>query len=96
MKNKKLADILYFIGVVLIILGILLGCAVGFFFGGGGFELVPSITVWLLSIIIGTGLISISDSLVKTEEKKTEDEQFIKLLIESVKNEENSADNKDD
>lgn len=95
MKNKKLADILYFIGVVLIILGILLGCAVGFFFGGGGFELVPSITVWLLSIIIGTGLISISDSLVKSEEKKTEDEQFIKLLIESVKNEDNKDKNEE-
>lgn len=95
MKNKKLADILYFIGVVLIILGILLGCAVGFFFGGGGFELVPSITVWLLSIIIGTGLISISDSLFEAEEKKADDEEFIKLIIENVKNEDNKDKNEE-
>ncbi len=96
MKNKKPADILYFIGICLIIIGVLLGCAVGFIFGEGGFNLVPAITVWLLSIILGTGLISVSGSLAKADEKKAEDEEFIKLLIESVKNEEKTEGNKDE
>lgn len=95
MKNKKLADILYFIGICLIIVGILLGCAVGFIFGGGVFNLVPAITVWLLSIIVGAGLISVSGSLFEAEEKKADDEEFIKLIIENVKNEDNKDKNEE-
>ncbi len=95
MKNKKTADILFFIGICLIIIGILLGCALGFIFGGGGFDLVPSITVWLLSIIGGAGFLGISSSLNEAEEKKAEDEEFIRLIIESVKSEDEADDNEE-
>ena len=95
MKTKKTADILFFIGICIIIIGILLGCALGFIFGDGGFDLVPSVTVWLLCIIGGTGFISVSSGLSEAEEKKKDDEEFVKLLIESVKNEEDKAENGD-
>lgn len=85
MKEKKPADIMFFIGICIIIIGILLGLALGFVFGAGGFNLVPSITVWLLSVIGGTGFITVSGSLNEAEEKKKDDEEFLKLLIESVK-----------
>lgn len=86
MKNKKPADILFFIGICIIIIGILLGCALGFIFGVGGFNLVPSITTWLLTLIGGTGFITVSGTLSEADEKKKDDEEFLKLLIESVKN----------
>ncbi|MBQ5347514.1 MAG: hypothetical protein IIU39_05650 [Ruminococcus sp.] len=89
MKEKKPADILFFIGVCVLIIGVLVGIALGFLFGEGGFNLVPSITVWLLCVVGGTGCITVSGSLTEAEEKKRDDEEFIKLLIESVKNEEN-------
>lgn len=87
MKDKKPADILYFVGICILIVGILLGIVLGFVLGEGGFNLVPAITAWLLCVIGGAGCISVSGSLNEAEEKKTEDEEFIKLIIESVKNE---------
>lgn len=89
MKDKKPADILFFIGVCIIIIGVLAGIVLGLLFGDGGFNLVPSATVWLLCIISGTGFITVSGTLSEAEEKKKDEEEFIKLLIESVKNEEN-------
>lgn len=88
MKSKKAADILFFTGVCIIIIGILLGTVLGFVFGEGGFNFVPSVTVWLLCIIGGTGFVTVSGSLNEAEEKKQDDEEFLKLLIESVKKEE--------
>ncbi len=92
MKLKDSDNILFFIGLCVIIIGILLGCALGFIFGGGGFDLVPSITVWLLCIIGGAGLISISGSISEAKEKKKDDEELVKALIEKMKNEENKTD----
>lgn len=90
MKDKKSADILFFIGICIIIIGILLGCVLGFVMGEGGFNFVPSITCWLLSIICGTGFITVSGSLNEAKEKEAEDDEFLKLLIESVKNEDDN------
>lgn len=97
MKNKKLADILFFVGVCIIIIGALAGIALGLLFGEGGFNLVPSTTVWLLCIISGTGFITVSGTLNEADEKKQDDEEFVKLLIESMKKEEkkDKEENKD-
>ncbi len=94
MKDKKTANILFYIGICIIIIGILLGTALGFIFGEGGFNLIPSVTVWLLCVIGGAGFINVSGTLNEAEEKKRDDEEFIKLLIESVKKEEKEEKNK--
>ncbi|MCH5303909.1 MAG: hypothetical protein J1E41_03515 [Ruminococcus sp.] len=88
MKNKKLADILFFIGICIIIFGILLGAVLGFVLGGGGFNFVPSITVWLLCVIGGTGFVSVSGAVNEAKEKKKDDEEMLRLIIESIKKEE--------
>lgn len=85
MKNKKLPDILFSIGIIIIILGVLLGVLLGFVLSEQGFNLVPSITTWLLSLITGTGFITVSGSINEAKEKKEDDEEFLKLLIEQVK-----------
>jgi hypothetical protein len=85
MKHKKLPDILFFVGVSIIIIGVLLGVLLGFVMSDRGFNLVPSITVWLLSVITGTGCVTISGSLNEAKEKKKDDEEFLKLLIEQIK-----------
>lgn len=92
MKSKKIANILFFIGICVIIIGILAGTVLGFVIGEDGFNFIPSVTVWLLCIIGGTGFITISGTLNETEEKKKNDEEFIKLLIENVKNEKTKED----
>ncbi len=86
MKNKKLSDILFFVGICIIIVGILLGTALGFIFGNGGFNLVPAITVWILCVIGGTGFVSVSGSINEAEEKKSDDEEMLRQIIENLKN----------
>lgn len=92
MKSKKIANILFFIGICVIILGILTGTVLGFVMGEDGFNFVPSVTVWLLSIIGGTGFVTVSGTLNEAEEKKKDDDEFIKLLIEKAKNEKTKED----
>ncbi|MBR1731716.1 MAG: hypothetical protein IJ725_04720 [Ruminococcus sp.] len=84
--NKKLADILFVFGIGLIIVGILAGVILGFV-TGGGFKLVPAITIWLLCIVIGTGFVSVSGSVNKVNTQKTDDEESLRLIIEKIKNE---------
>lgn len=92
MKSKKIANILFFIGICIIIIGILLGTVLGFVMGEDGFNFVPSVTVWLLCIIGGTGFVTVSGTLNEADEKKRDDEEFIKLLIENAKNDKKEED----
>jgi ABC-type antimicrobial peptide transport system permease subunit len=92
MKSKKIANILFFIGICIIIIGILLGTVLGFIMGEDGFNFVPSVTVWLLCIIGGTGFVTVSGTLNEAEEKKQDDEEFIKLLIENAKKDKKEED----
>ena len=89
MKNAKLFDILFRIGLIIIALGVLSGAAVGVL-TADGFNLVPAIIIWLLSLITGTGVMNISGTLTDAHEKKQKDEEMLRLIIEKVKNEENS------
>ncbi len=84
--NKKLADFLFVFGIVLIIVGILAGIIIGFV-TDEGFNLVPAITIWLLSIIIGTGFVSVSGSVNKVNVEKTNDEETMRMIIEKIKSE---------
>lgn len=92
MKSKKIANILFFIGICIIIIGILLGTVLGFVMGEDGFNFVPSVTIWLLCIIGGTGFVTVSGTLNEADEKKRDDEEFIKLLIENAKNDKKEED----
>lgn len=84
--RKKLADILFVLGIGLIIVGVLAGVILGFI-TGDGFNLVPAITIWLLSVIIGTGFISVSGSVAKIDTQKDDDEEAMRLIIEKIKSE---------
>lgn len=83
--NKKLADILFVSGICLIIVGVLAGVIIGLV-TGDGFNLVPAITIWLLSIIIGTGLVSVSGSVNNVNAKKDSDEEIMQQIIDKIKN----------
>ena len=83
---KKLADILFVSGICLIIVGILAGVIFGFI-TGDGFNLVPAITIWLLSIVIGTGIVSVSGSVAKIDTKEKDDEETMRLIIDKIKSE---------
>ena len=83
--NKKLADILFVSGICLIIVGVLAGVIIGFV-TGDGFNLVPAITIWLLSIVIGTGFVSVSGSVNNVNAKKDSDEEVMQQIIEKIKN----------
>ena len=83
---KKLADILFVFGICLIIVGILAGVIFGFI-TGDGFNLVPAITIWLLSIVIGTGIVSVSGSFAKIDTKEKDDEEAMRMIIEKIKSE---------
>ncbi|MBQ7505264.1 MAG: hypothetical protein IJT79_08115 [Ruminococcus sp.] len=83
--NKKLADILFVSGICLIIVGLLAGVIIGFI-TGEKFNLVPAITIWLLSIVIGTGLVSVSGSVNKVNAQKDDDEETLQQIIEKIKN----------
>ena len=87
MKNIKLPDVLFTIGICVIIGGILLGVVLGFVLGNNGFDLVPSITCWLLSIVSGSGFITVSGSINEVKENKAKDEEILKMIIEKVQNE---------
>lgn len=87
MGNKKLPDVLFTIGICVIIGGILLGVVLGFVLGKGGFDLVSSITCWLLSIIVGSGFITVASSLNEVKENKAKDEEILRMIIEKVQNE---------
>lgn len=89
MKNTKLSDVMFRIGFLIIALGIAIGAAVGIF-TADGFNLAPAIVIWLLSLIIGAGVVNISSSLSEAREKKQNDEELLKSIIESIKSEENS------
>lgn len=78
---------LFTIGVCIIIAGIIAGVAVGLLSGGEGFNLVPSITIWLLSVISGTGVMTVSGSIEEAQNRKKTDEEMLKLIIDKVKNE---------
>ena len=82
--NKKLADIIFAFGIGIIIVGILTGVIFGCI-TSGGFNLVPAITIWLLSIVIGTGFVSVSGSVSKINSEKTNDEEELRLIIEKIK-----------
>lgn len=83
--NKKLADILFVSGICLIIVGLLAGVIIGFV-TGDVFNLVPAITIWLLTIIIGTGLVSVSGSVNKLNTQKDSDEETLQQIIDKIKN----------
>ena len=83
--NKKLADILFVSGICLIIVGVLAGVIIGFV-TGDGFNLVPAITIWLLSIVIGTGFVSVSGSVNNVNAKKDSDEEVMQQIIDKIKN----------
>lgn len=87
MKNKKLTDVLFIAGLCIMATGIVLGIILGFLTGGNSFNLVPSITCWLLSIIIGSGFITVSSSLNEVNENKAKDEEILRLIMEKVQNE---------
>ncbi len=87
MSNKKLPYVLFTIGICVIIGGILLGIVLGFVLGNRAFDLVSSITCWLLSIIVGSGFITVSSSLNEVKENKAKDEEILKMIIEKVQNE---------
>ena len=87
MKNIKLPDVLFAIGICVIVGGILLGVVLGFVLGNNGFDLVPSITCWLLSIVAGSGFITVSGSINEVKENKAKDEEILKMIIEKVQNE---------
>lgn len=82
--SKKLADFLFVFGICLMILGLLAGVMLGFL-TGDGFNLVPAITTWLLSIVIGTGFVSVSGSVSKVHMQKSDDEEELRLIIEKIK-----------
>ena len=82
--KKKLADILFVLGIGIIIVGILAGVIFGFI-TGSGFNLVPAITIWLLSIVIGTGFVSVSGSVNKFSVQNDEDEEELRLIIAKIK-----------
>ncbi len=86
--NRKTADILFKIGIAVIIAGALAGALLGVIFGRGGFNLIPSVTVWLLSVISGTGIITVSSSLGEAGDKKRADELALEDIIERIKSEE--------
>ena len=82
--NKKLVDVLFVFGIGLIIVGLLAGVILGFV-TGEGFNLVPAITVWLLSIVIGSGFVSVSGSVHKVNTQKSDDEEELRMIIERIK-----------
>jgi len=84
--NKKLGDILFVTGIGLIIVGVLTGVVVGFI-TGDSFNLVPAITIWLLSIVIGTGFVSVSGSVNKVNQKNDDEVEELRIIIESIKSE---------
>lgn len=88
MNRKKLEKFLFIIGMALIVAGILSGVAVGFF-TGDGFNLVPAVVIWLLTVISGTGFVTISGSLGEAGEKKQSDEEALREIIEKIRNESN-------
>ena len=83
--NKKLADILFVSGICLIIVGVLAGVIIGLV-TGDGFNLVPAITIWLLSIVIGTGFVSVSGSVNNVNAQKDSDEEVMQQIIDKIKN----------
>ena len=83
--NKKLADILFVSGICLIIVGVLAGVIIGFI-TGDVFNFVPAITIWLLSIVIGTGCVSVSGSVNKVNAQKDNDEEALRQIIDKIKN----------
>ena len=89
MKKTKLSDVLFRIGILIIAVGIVAGAAVGIF-TADGFNLMPAIVIWFLSLVLGTGVINISGSVTEAREKKQSDEELLKSIIESIKSEENS------
>ncbi len=88
MKNKKLTDLLFMGGICVIIVGILLGTVLGFVTGGGGFNILPAFVTWLICLVTGTGMITISGSLSEVGEKKKNDDEMLRMILEKVKNEE--------
>lgn len=82
--NKKLADILFVTGICMIIVGALAGVVIGFL-TGEVFNLVPAITIWLLSIVLGTGFVSVSGSVNKANTKKDNDEEVLQQIIDKIK-----------
>ena len=85
--NRKTADILFKVGIGVIIAGAVSGALLGVLLSSGGFNLVPSVTVWLLSLITGTGVITVSSSLSEAGEKKRADELALEDIIERIKSE---------
>ena len=82
--HKKLADILFVLGIGIIIIGILAGVVFGLI-TGEGFNLVPAVTIWLLSIVIGTGFVSVSGSVNRVNSRNDDDEEQLRLIIEKIK-----------
>jgi uncharacterized protein (DUF697 family) len=89
MKSKKLTDVLFILGVCLLIGGILAGIILGFVLGDKGFNLVVSIITWLLSVITASGFITVSNSLSEVAQNKQKDEEILQMIIDKVKEENN-------
>lgn len=83
--SKKLGDFLFVFGICLIAVGILAGIIAGIV-TSDGFNLPPAITIWLLSIIVGTGFVTVSGSVHEVGKKKNDDDELLKMIIEQVKN----------
>ena len=82
--NKKLSDFLFVFGICLIIIGVVAGVIAGIAFGDD-FNFAPAVTIWLLSVVVGTGLISVSASVSKINEKKEDEQETLRLIIERIK-----------
>ena len=89
MKGKRLTDILFTVGIVVIIAGILGGIVAGVV-GGNGFNLIPAVAVWLASVIGGTGIVTISGSLSEAKSKKNDDVELLREIMNKIKNDEES------
>ncbi len=88
--HKKFGDVFFVAGICIIIVGILAGVAVGFL-TGEGFNLPPAITVWLICVVLGTGFVSVSGSFQEVSQKKQDDDEMLKMIIEKVKSDDSQA-----
>lgn len=90
MKNKRITDVLFTVGIVVIIAGILGGIIVGML-SGDGFNFIPALAVWLVTFFTGTGIVTVSGSLSEAGEKKQDDAELLDMILEKVKNEEEES-----
>lgn len=88
MKIQKLSNILFTFGLIVIIVGILTGITLGFV-TSNGFNLVITITVGMLSLLVGGGCVSVSQSLSEVSENRKKDEEILSEILTKIQNENN-------